>query len=145
VAANIRTRVAQIISVLKNTDPEAGMSQAIGELNRVLEEVGVALCRVATEKHLAYSKLAEQNRHHEQLRSEIRTAIQEGSEHVAKAATLRQLHTKTQISLLEQNIAHMEKEEKEMESYLVALRTKKRKMEEMLRQFTSARAAQHIR
>ena len=131
-AGSIRTRVTQMVSALKNTPPEAGMSQAIREVDSVLEGVGAELCRVASEKHLALSSLAE-------LVRESNTAIPEGGAPLAAAAIQRK------ISLLKQTIARIAKEEEEMEGYLHILRKKKQEMEEVLRQFTRTQATQRPR
>ena len=131
-AGSIRTRVTQMVSALKNTPPEAGMSQAIREVDSVLEGVGAELCRVASEKHLALSSLAE-------LVRERNTAIPEGGAPLAAAAIQRK------ISLLKQTIARIAKEEEEMEGYLHILRKKKQEMEEVLRQFTRTQATQRPR
>ncbi|MCL2625490.1 MAG: PspA/IM30 family protein [Cystobacterineae bacterium] len=151
-ADSIRTRVARIISgnihslidALENINPEAGMAQAIREVDGVIDEVSTGLGRAAAAKHLALSNLAEQNRRHEQLAGEIDVAVKEERDDLAKAAIARQLDIEAQIPVLEQAIANTANEEKEMEGYLTALRAKKREMEETLRQFISARAAQNV-
>ncbi|MCL2829157.1 MAG: PspA/IM30 family protein [Betaproteobacteria bacterium] len=151
-ADSISTRVARIIAgnvhslidALENANPEAGMAQAIREVDNVIDEVAAGLGRAAASKHLALSNLAEQNRRHEQLAGEIDIAVREGRDDLAKAAIARQLDIEAQIPVLEQAIANAASEEKEMEGYLTALRAKKREMEETLRQFISARAAQNV-
>lgn len=150
-ADSISTRVTRIIAgnihslidALENANPEAGMAQAIREVDGVIDEVGAKLGRAAAAKHLARANLAEQNRRHQQLADEIGIAIKEGRDDLAKAAIARQLDIEAQIPVLEQAIADTAGEEKEMEGYLTALRAKKREMEEALRQFISARAAQN--
>jgi|GEM_PF-4840211 len=121
------------------------MSQAIGRLDTAIEEVGAALCHAATQKHLACSKLAEQKRRHAQLVEELNANIKKGCERLAKAAIKQQLHAETQMALLEKSIASIAKEEKETATHLIALKTKKQKMEEMLRQFVCARTEKHPR
>ncbi len=151
-ADTISTRVARIIAgnvhslidALENANPEAAMAQAIREVDSVIDEVGAGLGRAAASKHLALSNLAEQNRRHEQFAGEIDVAVKEGRDDLAKAAIARQLDIEAQIPVLEQAIANTASEEKEMEGYLTALRAKKREMEETLRQFISARAAQNV-
>lgn len=146
----ISTRVSHIIAgnihslidVLENANPEAGMAQAIREVEGVIDEVSAGLGRAAAAKHLATSNLAEQNRRHGQLVDEMEFAVKEGRDDLAKAAISRQLDIEAQIPVLEQAIANTANEEKEMEGYLTALRAKKREMEEALRQFISARATQ---
>ena len=152
VTDTIGTRVSRIIAgnihslidVLENTNSEAGMAQTIREVDGIIDEVGVGLGRAAAAKHLALSNLAEQNRRHGQLAGEIEIAVKEKRDDLAKAAIARQLDIEAQIPVLEQAIASTAGEEKEMGSYLTALRAKKREMEEMLRQFISTRAARGV-
>jgi len=149
-AGTIAARVSRIIAgnihslidALENAHPEAGMAQAIREVDGVIDEVGTRLGRAAAAKHLALSNLTEQNRRHERLAGEIDIAVKDGRDDLAKAAIARQLDIEAQIPVLEQAIANTTNEEKEMEGYLTALRAKKREMEETLRQFISTRTAQ---
>ena len=136
IAANIHS----LIDALENANPEAGMAQAIREVDGVIDEVGAGLGRASAAKHLALANLAEQNLRHERLAGEIGVALEKSRDDLAKAAIARQLDIEAQIPVLEQGIATTANEEKEMQGYLAALRAKKREMEATLRQFLSLQA-----
>ncbi|MDR1164066.1 MAG: PspA/IM30 family protein [Candidatus Accumulibacter sp.] len=150
-AESIKSRVARIVAgnvhslidALENAAPEAGMAQAIREVEGIIGEVSAGLGRIAATRHLAVTRLTEQNQSHEQLSREIDVAIREGRDDLAKEAISRQMDIEAQIPILEQAISNSTAEEKEMESYAIALRAKKREMEEGLRQFVATRAAQN--
>lgn len=147
-AETLASRVARVVAgnlhhaldALENAKPEAAMAQSIREVDGIIDEVAVSLGRAAANKHLALSRLAEQNRRHEGLGEEIDTAIRAGRDDLAKAAIGRQLDIEAQIPVLEQAIAQAGAEEKELEAYVAALRAKRREMEETLRQFLASRA-----
>jgi phage shock protein A len=146
---SIKNRVARIlagnihslIDSLENASPEAGMAQAVREVEGIIEEVSTRLGRIAATRHLAVARLTEQNQAHEELSREIEIAIEEERDDLAKEAISRQMDIEAQIPVLEQAIANSTTEEKEMESYAIALRAKKREMEDALRQFIALRAA----
>jgi len=137
--------VGRILAIINNDRPEAGLSQAIAQANSAIDEVGFELCRLTTEKHLALSQLSTQQRRHEQLVAQGNSALIEGCAHQLKATTQQQLELEMQMARLEQSIAELTKEEKEMAAALLALRTKKHKMETMLRHFINARSAPSAR
>jgi phage shock protein A len=149
-ADSIGTRVARIVAgnvhalldAIENAHPEAAMSQAIREVDSVIDEVGVSLGRAAANKHLAVTNLAEQNRRHEQLAGDMEFALAQGRDDLAKAAIARQLDIEAQVPVVEQVIANTAAEEKELEGYLTALRAKKREMEDAVRQFVASRSQQ---
>ncbi|GBG02002.1 hypothetical protein AZSI13_13290 [Azospira sp. I13] len=147
-ADSIGTRVARIVAgnvhslldSLENANPEAGMGQAIREVESAIDELGVSLGRAAANKHLAITNLAEQNRRHEQFASEVDFAVGQGRDDLAKAAIARQLDIEAQIPVLEKAIANIAGEEKELEGYVAALRAKHREMEDALQQFLASRS-----
>jgi phage shock protein A len=149
-ADSIKNRVGRIIAgnihaligALENVNPEAGMEQAIREVDGIIGEVGTSLGRIVAVKHLALSQLSEQNRRHAQLGAEIEVAVKEARDDLAKIAISKQLDIEAQIPVLEQSISNAANEEKEMQDYLTALRAKKREMEDVLRHFINARIAQ---
>ncbi|MDR2507857.1 MAG: PspA/IM30 family protein [Candidatus Accumulibacter sp.] len=150
-AESIKSRVSRIIAgnfhslidALENISPEAGMAQAIREIEGVIDEVSAGLGRIAATRHLAVARLTDQNQRHEQLGREIEVALAEGRDDLARVAISKQMDIEAQIPVLEQAIANSATEEKEMEGYVTALRAKKREMEENLRQFIASRNTQN--
>ncbi|MDR2881772.1 MAG: PspA/IM30 family protein [Azoarcus sp.] len=146
-AESITSRVSRIITgnvhhlidSIENANPQAVMSQAIREVDGIIDEVSVALGRVTANKHLAVNRLTEQNRRHEQLSADIEVALKEDREDLAKAAVAAQLDVEAQVPILEHSIAAASDEEQEYQGYLTALRARRREMEETLNEFVASR------
>jgi phage shock protein A len=124
-----------LVDAIENVAPEAVMSEAIREIDAAIDEVRVELGRVVASKHLANSRLMEENRKHEDLAEKIEFAIKESRDDLAEAAISRQIDIEAQIPVLEATISDCGNSEKELEGYISALQAKKREMQEDLRQF----------
>lgn len=144
---NLTTRVGRIISgslnalvdAVENAVPETVMEEAIREIDRVIDDVRAELGRVVANKHLANSRLMEENKKHEELTEQIELAVSESREDLAEAAISRQLDIEAQIPVLETTIGDCVNQEKELEGYITALQAKKREMKQDLQHFRSAR------
>jgi phage shock protein A len=147
-AESIGTRVGRIIAgsvhalidAVENAAPEMVMEQAIREVDEVIADVRAELGRAAANKHLASTRLMEENRKHEELTAQIELAVGQSRDDLASAAIARQLDIEAQIPVLESTIVDCQGREKELEGYIAALQAKKREMQEAVRQFTASRA-----
>lgn len=136
----IANRVGRIISgsmhalidAIEGATPEIIMEQAIREIESAMDEVRLELGKNAAAKHLASRRLLQKNTEHEELAEKAQTALSEGREDLAEAGVGRQLDIEAQMPILEETIAECSENEKELEGYLVALKAKKREMEEEL-------------
>ncbi|CAB1058503.1 Suppressor of sigma54-dependent transcription, PspA-like [Olavius sp. associated proteobacterium Delta 1] len=124
-----------LIDAIENVAPETVMSEAIREIDTAIDDVRVELGRVVAGKHLANSRLMEENRKHEDLSEKIELAIKQARDDLAEAAISRQIDIEAQIPVLEATISDCANSEKELEGYISALQAKKREMQEDLRQF----------
>ena len=124
-----------LIDAIENVAPETVMSEAIREIDAAIDDVRVELGRVVAGKHLANSRLMEENRKHEDFSEKIELAIKESRDDLAEAAISRQIDIEAQIPVLEATISDSGSSEKELEGYISALQAKKREMQEDLRQF----------
>jgi phage shock protein A len=146
---NIAGRVSRIISgsinalidAVENAAPETVMEEAIREIDGAIDEVRAELGRVIASKHLANTRLMEENRKHEELTEKIELAVQEEREELAEAAISKQMDIEVQIPVLESAIADGIAQEQELEGYISALQAKKREMQEELKSFRSSQAA----
>lgn len=144
---NLTSRVGRIISgslnalvdAVENAVPETVMEEAIREIDGAIDEVRAELGRVAANKHLANTRLMEENRKHEDLSGKIELAVKEGRDDLAEAAISSQLDIEAQIPVLEATISECGTQEKELEGYITALQAKKREMKEELKQFRESR------
>jgi phage shock protein A len=124
-----------LIDAIENAAPETVMSEVIREIDTAIDDVRVELGRVVAKKHLANSRLMEENRKHEDLSEKIELAVKEGRDDLAEAAISQQIDIEAQIPILETTINDCGSNEKELEGYITALQAKKREMKEELRQF----------
>jgi phage shock protein A len=149
---NIAGRVGRIISggfnalvdVIEHLTPEAIMEQALREIDSVTEEIRIELGKVAANKHLASKRIAEENKLHESLASQIEVALKEKRDDLASAAIERQLDIEAQIPVLEKNLLDCSEQEKELEGYILALQAKKREMKAELTSYREAHAHQNV-
>lgn len=130
--------VHSLIDSIENAVPETVLSEAIREIESAIDEVRTELGKVVAKKHLASSKLMEENKKHEELGEKIELAVTKNRDDLAEAAISRQMDIEAQIPILEKTIEDCNEEEKELENYVNALQAKKREMKEELIQFKDA-------
>ncbi len=128
-----------LVNAMENAVPEAVMEEAIREIDGAIDEVRAELGRVMANKHLANTRLMEENRKHETLSVKIELAVSEGRDDLAEAAIARQLDIEAQIPVLESTVVESATQEKELEAYIYALQAKKREMQDDLRQYKASR------
>lgn len=130
--------VNALIDAVENAVPETVMEEAIREVDGAIDEVRAEMGRVLARKHLANTRLMEENRKHEDLAEKIELAVAEDRDDLAEAAIAQQLDIEAQIPVLEQSIAQAGEEEAELEGFIQALQARKREMQEELAQFRRA-------
>ena len=146
---NIAVRVGRIISgsmnalvdAVENAAPELVMEEAIREVDAAIGDVRSELGKIIATKHLANTRLMDENRAHEALIEKIELAVAQGRDDLAEVAIAKQLDIEAQIPVLERTIAECAEKEKELEGYISALQAKKREMREELAQFAATRKA----
>ncbi len=127
--------VNMLVDAFEDMAPEVVMEQAIREIDQAIDEVRAELGKVIAKKHLATTRLAEENRKHEELSEKVRLAIDEGREDLAEAAVARLLDIEAQIPVLEATITQAKESETEMERFVSALKARKREMRDELAQY----------
>jgi phage shock protein A len=124
-----------LVDAVENAVPETVMEEAIREIDGAIDDVRAELGRVVANRHLANTRLMEENRKYESLSENIELAVKESRDDLAEAAIAQQLDIEAQIPVLESTIADCSNQEKELESYITALQAKKREMQDELRQY----------
>lgn len=117
-----------LVDAVENAVPETVMDQAIREIDQSIDEIRVELGLVIANKHLASNRLMEENRKHEEISANIKTAIEEDRDDLAEAAIALQMDLEAQIPVLEAAITDAGQQERELEGYIRALQAKKREM-----------------
>jgi len=128
----------QIIDAAENLAPEAVMEQAVREVDQAIDDVRAELGKVVARKHLASSRLGDENGKHDALAEKVQLALDNGREDLAQTAVGQLLDIEAQIPVLEQSIAQAGEEEAELEGFIQALQARKREMQEELAQFRRA-------
>jgi phage shock protein A len=144
---SIASRVARLVSAslhgmidkVEGLAPDAVMEQALREIDGAVDEVRAELGRVIANKHLAAKRLAEEQQKHAELAERMALAVKQGRDDLAEAAIARQMDIEAQLPVLEQALADFGSQEKELESYVAALRARRRDMEDERRDFVAAR------
>jgi len=149
-ADTISTRVSRIVSgsahaildKVEDMAPEAMMTQAIREVDKVADEVRAELGKAEAGKHLVTTRLNALNTEHEQLAAQIENALKGEREELAKAGVEKQINIEDQIPVLQHSLQEQQERAAELEGYLLALNAKKREMQSALDEFMRIRAAQ---
>lgn len=144
----LATRVGRILSgtvnslvdAVENMAPEMVMEEAIREVDQAIDDVRSELGRVLSGKHLASTRLAEENRRHEELTEKVSLALKEGREDLAEAAVAQLMDIEAQLPVLETTIAQAGEGEAELERYVAALQARKREMREELKHYRAAQS-----
>lgn len=148
-AESLASRVGRIVSgsvnalldAVENAAPEVVLEEAIREVDGALDDVRTELGREVAKKHLAGTRLLEENRRHDELTEKVALALREGREDLAEAAVARQLDIEAQIPVLERTLAECGDREKELEAFVGALLARRREMQDELRLVRESRAA----
>ncbi len=129
-----------LVSAVENAVPEMVLEETIREIDGAIDEVRTELGRQVAAKHLANTRLMEENRKHDELAEQIATAVAGGRDDLAEAGIARQIDIEAQIPVLERAIIEAGEKERELEGYVQALQGKKREMREELKRLVAARA-----
>ncbi|VFQ42730.1 PspA/IM30 family protein [Desulfoluna butyratoxydans] len=130
--------VNSVVSALEGAVPESVMEETIRDVEGAMDEVREELGKVVAGKHLASKRLMAMNRTYEELTGSIELAVRENRDDLAEAAIGKQMDIEAQIPILESAVADNAAQEKELESYLSALKAQKREMTEVLAQYREA-------
>jgi len=130
--------LSALVSAVENAAPETVMAEAVAEIDRAIEDVRSELGRILGAKHLASTRLMEENARHSDLTDKISLALKEGRNDLAEAAVGQQLDIEAQLPVLESALTENEGREQELEGLIAALQAKKRQMRDELAQFREA-------
>lgn len=133
-----------LVDAIENAAPETVMAEAIREIDAAVDEVRAELGRALANKHMAGSRLMEENKKHEDLAEKIELALNKKREDLAEAAIAQQLDIEAQIPVLEATIKECGDQEKELEGYINALLAKKRQMQEELQLYRKTRSESQV-
>ena len=93
------------------------------------------------QKHLTAKKLADENNQHETLSEQIALAVQSGRDDLAQAGIAQQLDIEARVPVLENSLADLGSQERELDTFVVALLAKQREMQAALHDWQRSQAA----
>ena len=145
----LKTRVGRIVAgsfsalvdAIEGASPEMVMEQAIREIDQAISDVQADLGKSVAARHVATRQLADKNAKHEDLAGKISLAITAGRDDLAEAGIAAQLDVEAQIPVIEQAVTIAAEQERELSSYINALRAKKREMQDELAAFRASQKA----
>ncbi|MDH4318367.1 MAG: PspA/IM30 family protein, partial [Desulfobulbaceae bacterium] len=101
------------------------------------------LGKIIAKKHLASTRLTQENRRHQELSKQVEVALNDRRDDLAEVAVAAQLDIEAQIPILESTVNDCANQEKELESYIEALLAKKRQMKDELRAYKESQQQGH--
>ncbi|GGK62081.1 PspA/IM30 family protein [Amphritea balenae] len=129
-----------VISAVENSAPEVVLEEALREVDSAIDQVRHELGQVGARKHMASSRLLEENNKHEELTGKIKVALEQNRVDLAEAGVAQQLDIEAQIPVLERAIAEAAEKEQELNGYIQALTAKKREMKTELKRLLDAQS-----
>ncbi|MDK4574582.1 PspA/IM30 family protein [Kingella kingae] len=130
-----------VLDAAENCAPEAVMQENVRELERAIDEVQTELGKVLAQKHLTAKKLADENNQHETLAEQIALAVQSGRDDLAQAGIAQQLDIEARVPVLENSLADLGSQERELDAFVAALLAKQREMQAALHDWQRSQAA----
>lgn len=130
-----------VLDAAENCAPEAVMQENVLELERAIDEVRTELGKVLAQKHLTAKKLADENNQHETLAEQIALAVQSGRDDLAQAGIAQQLDIEARVPVLENSLADLGSQERELDAFVAALLAKQREMQVALHDWQRSQAA----
>lgn len=130
-----------VLDAAENCAPEAVMQENVRELERAIDEVRTELGKVLAQKHLTAKKLADENNQHETLSEQIALAVQSGRDDLAQAGIAQQLDIEARVPVLENSLADLGSQERELDAFVAALLAKQREMQAALHDWQRSQAA----
>ncbi len=127
-----------VVSAIENAVPQTVMEESIREIDEAIDDIRAELGKTVAKKHLANTRLMEENRKHEELIGNIELAVSKGRDDLAESAIAQQLDIEAQIPVLEATISECTAQEAELEGYIAALQAKKRQMKDELSMYLAS-------
>lgn len=138
----ISSAAHQLVDSAEGLAPEAIMEQAIREIEGAIQEMEVSQGEAIARRHIAQTRLNDENTRHNDLDEQCRIALEKGRRDLAETAMSQMLDIEAQIPVLEREISTAEDERVEIAGAIAALNGKRNEMREELRRMrTAARAA----
>lgn len=140
---SIASRVSRLISgginaivdKAESISPEIVMKETIREVDSVIDEVKIELGKQTVELRKTKSQLDSEIAKYEKLSEQVKIAISEQRDDLAKTAISRQMDIEAQVPILEVRVEEISADIEKLENYIDALNAKKREMQNELDEY----------
>lgn len=136
----LSAQIADAVDAMERANSDATMREAIREVDRVIDEVRAGQDGTMVRRLQAARQQAMIAKSVVDLTAKARFALEGGREDLAEIALSRQFDLEAEATRLKQIEADAREEEARFEESLIALRTRKKQMEEALAAYDIARA-----
>ncbi len=126
-----------LIDAAEGVNPQIVMQQSIREVDGVITQIRHEMGKVVVEKKHLEKQIDELKTKHNALLEQIKIALKEDREDLAKAGTLKQINIEEQLPVLKSSLSNASEEIVKYEEYIKALNAKKRDMEDELKMLKS--------
>lgn len=130
-----------MMDAAENAAPEVVARQAIEELDSAIDDVRAEIGRKQANRHNANRELSSLNDRAEDLKAQIRTALQQEREDLAESGTHELIGIEDRIPIIESLVATTQEDEQELTKYLAGLRSKRDEMERDLQVIRDRKSA----
>lgn len=138
---NIAKRVARLIAgninalieAAENNSSEIVMKESVREIQEAISEIKDALGKSVVESKILNDKIKDLKNMHFQLLEQIKVAIKEGRDDLAKVAISKQMDIESQRLILEESLKDINLTIKKQEDYILALQAKIREMQDTIK------------
>jgi phage shock protein A len=149
---NIVSRVSRLISgsinsivdIAEGLSPELVMKESINEVDSIISEVKVLLGKEVVIQKTTLNKLNMEKEKYNKLLEQIKVALEQNREDLAKVAISKQLDIESQLPILEESLTEVDKNIEKLENYIDALNAKKREMHDELIEYNKIKKEQKI-
>jgi phage shock protein A len=128
-----------MLESLDATAAETVMCEAIGEVDRTIDDVRGELGTVIASRHRANRIMALNRGKIDDLAGRIKLAVDQNRDDLAEAAIARQIDLEAQLPVLQDTLVEAANRQRELEGFVAALSGRKREMEQDLKAFVAAR------
>jgi phage shock protein A len=121
-----------VVKKVENKIPEVIMSEAVREVDGVIDEVNAELGQIEVAIYQTNKRHAREHTRLDEISEKIKVALAQNREDLAEAAVSLQLDIEAQLPVLKQSVDEATERKTKLMGYVSALKAKKREMEDEL-------------
>lgn len=123
-----------LIDAAEGINPQIVMQESIREVDAVISQIRHEMGKAVVEKTKLQKQIEELKSKHSTLLEQIKIALKENREDLAKAGASKQINIEEQLPILKTSLKDADEKIAKYEEYIKALNAKKRDMEDELKE-----------